>query len=430
MSEDAQATAAPPDSGVSGPEAGAPAGAAQAPLCFIVDEESSIRHFVSLILHGIGVDTMEFADGAAFRAARSTRPPDIVFLNINLDANDTIHSLEALGRTNYTGAVQLMSQRGAAVLESLKHIGETHRLRMLPVLKKPFETSAIQKIFSELKLGFANPVAARVGLGEALQNNWVEFWYQPKVDMRRKQLAGAEVFARVIHPQHGVLMPGSFMPGADDASLLKLAEMSLTDALKAGAKFAKVGIPLRMATNISIAALQKLPVGEIVRAQYPDANSWPGLIIDLTEEQVVKEISTACELAKQFEPFNVRLAIDDFGRAHSSLTKVRDMSFAEMKLDRSFVTDCGTDKVNAPICKTVIDLAHSFGSLAVGIGIEKASELTALVSMGCDLGQGFLLGQPMPEDRFLALLKQRATVRPANVVKVGPPATAAAAAAS
>jgi EAL domain-containing protein (putative c-di-GMP-specific phosphodiesterase class I)/CheY-like chemotaxis protein len=426
MSENTQATA--PSGRVGAPETvNTPAGAAQPPLCFIVDEESSIRHFVSLILHGIGVDTMEFADGEEFRAAHSPRPPDIVFLNINLDANDTIQSIEALSRANYTGAVQLVSHRGAAVLESLKHIGETHRLRMLPVLKKPFETSAIQKIFSELKLGFADPVAARVGLAEALENDWVEFWYQPKVDMRRKQLAGAEVFARVIHPQHGVLMPGSFMPGADDASLLKLAEMSMVNALTAGISFANHGVALRMAINISIGALAKLPVGDIVREHQPRPDNWPGLIVDLTEEQVVREITLACELAKQLEPFNVRLAIDDFGRAYSSLTKVRDMSFAEMKLDRSFVTDCGTDKVNAPICKTVIDLAHSFGSLAVGIGIEKASELTALVSMGCDLGQGFLLGQPMPKDRFMTLLKQRATVRPAAVVKVGPPAAAAAA---
>ena len=83
-----------------------------------------------------------------------------------------------------------------------------------------------------------------------------------------------------------------------------------------------------------------------------------------------------------------------------------------MKLDRSFVTDCGTDKVNAPICKTVIDLAHSFGALRSASASRRPSDLLALVSMGCDLGQGFLLGQPMPEERLLALLKQRANVRP------------------
>ena len=73
---------------------------------------------------------------------------------------------------------------------------------MLPVLKKPFETSAIQKIMSELKLGHGPaPSGVKIALAEALKNNWVEFWYQPKIDLRRKQLAGAEAFARVCHPR-------------------------------------------------------------------------------------------------------------------------------------------------------------------------------------------------------------------------------------
>lgn len=416
------ASAVPADSAIASHAAAA--GQRRTPLCFVIDEESSIRHFVSLILQGIGIDTMEFADGDAFRAARSPRAPDLIFLSINLDASDAIQSIEALGRLGYTGAVQLMSNRGSAVLESLKQVGEQHKLRMLPVLKKPFETSALQKIVSEQKLGFTQPVAEKISLAEALENNWVEFWYQPKVDMRRKQLAGAEVFARVLHPQHGIMMPGSFMPGADDASLLTLAEKGLVDGLKAGIAFAKFGVNLRIAINISIAALVKLPVGDIVRAHRPEADNWPGLILDLTEEQIVKEISLACEMTKKLAPHNVKLAIDDFGRAYASLTKVKELPFAEMKLDRSFVTDCGTDKVNAPICKTVIDLAHSFGALAVGIGIERASELTALVSMGCDLGQGFLLGQPMPAERFITLLKQRANVRP-SMAAIGIPAAAA-----
>ncbi len=428
MSEKTLSPAAPAAGDAAASSAAAPvAGLARTPLCFVVDEENSIRHFVSLILQGTGIDTMEFADSAAFRAARSAYPPDIIMLNVSLDAGDAIQSIEALGRSGYPGALQLMSNRGSAVLENLKMIGEQHKLKMLPVLKKPFETSAVQKIVSELKLGHAHPATARVGLAEAMQNDWVEFWYQPKVDMRRKQLAGAEVFARVRHPQHGVLLPGSFMPGADEATLLTLAERALVEALKGGIKFAKLGVNLRMAINVSIDALVKLPVGDIVRAHRPEAEAWPGIIIDLTEEQIVKEITLACDQSKKLAPHNVRLAIDDFGKAYASLTKVKEMPFAEMKLDRSFVTACGTDKVNAPICKTVIDMAHSFGSLAVGIGIENAADLTALVSMGCDLGQGFLLGQPMPEERFIALLKQRVNVRPANVVNVGAPAMAAAA---
>ena len=113
------------------------------PLCFIVDGEGSIRHFVSLILQGSGVDTMEFPDGMAFRKARAARAPDLIFLDVSLEAKEAVQSLEALGRTGFKGAVQLMSNRGSAVLESIKTIGEQHKLRMLPVLKKPFETSAV-----------------------------------------------------------------------------------------------------------------------------------------------------------------------------------------------------------------------------------------------------------------------------------------------
>ena len=392
-------------------DAEAPPSASHTPLGLIVDPESSIRHFLTLILQGSGIDTMEFSDGGAFRRARVSRAPDMIFLDVNLEAHDAIRSLEGLAKANYKGAVQLMSKRGSAVLENVKLIGVHHKLNMLPVLKKPFDSSSVQKIIQDQKLGNAPAAAARLSLDECLKNNWVEFWYQPKIDLRKKQLAGAEAFARVRHPQYGVLSPGSFMPGADDATILALSEFSLVSALKAGLNFSKLGVNLRIAVNVAVPALVKLPIEDIVRAHRPSVASWPGLIIDVTEEQIVTEIGLANELAQKLNQHNIKLAIDDFGRGFTALMKLKEVPFAEMKLDRAFVVDCGTDKVNAPICKAVIDLAHSFGSAAVGIGLEKAADVLALVSMGCDLGQGFLLGQPMPEERFASLLKQRATAR-------------------
>jgi EAL domain-containing protein (putative c-di-GMP-specific phosphodiesterase class I) len=291
----------------------------------------------------------------------------------------------------------------------VKSIGDQHKLQMLPVLKKPFDTSAIVRIMQELKLGHPAPIAARIGLDEALRNNWIEFWYQPKIDLRKKQLAGAEAFARARHPQFGILPPGGFMPGATESELIALSELALVSVLKAGLNFAKLGINLRFAVNIPVNALVKLAIPEIVRAQQAtQLDNWPGLIIDVPEEQIIADLALANEMTKRLAHLNVKLAVDHFGRGYSSLARLKELPFAELKLDRSFVSDCGTDKVNAPLCKTVIDLAHNFGSAAVAIGIEKAADALALTSMGCDLGQGFLLGQPMPEDRFLSLLRQRA----------------------
>jgi EAL domain-containing protein (putative c-di-GMP-specific phosphodiesterase class I) len=388
--------------------------AGRVPLCFVIDSDASIRHFLSLIMHGAGLDTEEFADGHGLTTALARRTPDAVFLNIPLDSAEAIGCVVALGQRGYSGYLQLMSSRGSAVLAHVKSIGDQHRLLMLPPLKKPFETSVILQVLQDIKLGDPPAVAGRVDLDDALSNNWTEFWFQPKIDLRKKQLVGAEAFARVRHPIHGVLTPGAFMPGASESSLVTLSEVALAEVLRAGLNFAKLGVNLRLAVNIPVNALVKIAVEDIVQKYRPQYDKWPGLVIDVTEEQIVTDLKLASDLTKRLAHLNVKLAIDDFGRGYSSLVRLKELPFAELKLDRAFVADCGTDKVNAPLCKTVIDLAHNFGSIAVAIGIEKAADALALVSMGCDYGQGFLLGQPMPEERFVSLLRQRAGANKPN----------------
>jgi EAL domain-containing protein (putative c-di-GMP-specific phosphodiesterase class I) len=381
---------------------------AYAPLCFVVDSDASIRSFLSLVLHGVGVDTEEFSHGKSIEAAMGKREPNLVFLNIALESSEAIETVIALGRRSYSGHIQLMSARGSAVLAHVKSIGEQHGLQMLSTLKKPFETSAVIKVLQELKLGDPPAVAGRIDLEDALRKNWIEFWYQPKIDLRRKQLVGVEAFARARHPINGVLLPGAFMPGAQDPTIIALSELALTQSLSAGQKFAKLGANLQLSVNVPVSALVKLPLAEIVQTGRAKFEKWPGLIIDIPEDQIISDIALATEMAKKLKPLGVRLAVDHFGRGYGSFARLEESPFAEFKLDRVFVTDAGADKVNAPLCKTVIDLAHNFGSTAVAIGIERASDALALTSMGCDYGQGFLLGQPMPEERFMSLLRQRA----------------------
>jgi EAL domain-containing protein (putative c-di-GMP-specific phosphodiesterase class I) len=394
------------------PVAGTTPAAASAPLCVVIDDGPSIRQFLSLILHGLGLDTQAFSDGATMRAAMKARVPDLVFLEIALDSADAIETVVALGQMRFRGSVQLMSQRGAAVLEHVKSIGVQQNLKMLPVLKKPFETDAVVKIVETLRLGTQTSGAARVGLDDAIAKNWIEFWYQPKIDLRRKQLAGAEAYVRARHPQNGVMLPAAFMPGATDAATIALAERAIESALQTGLTFSKLGVNIRISVNIPVGALVKMPIGEIVRAHRPDHDKWAGLVVDIPEEQIINDLPLASELAAKLKPHNVLLAIDDFGRAHASVARFGKLPFAELKLDRALVADCGTNKANAPRCKAAIDLAHNHGRTAVAMGIEKAADAHALVSMGCDFGQGFLLGQPMPEARFISLMRQRATPSP------------------
>jgi EAL domain-containing protein (putative c-di-GMP-specific phosphodiesterase class I)/CheY-like chemotaxis protein len=388
---------------------------ARVPLCFVIDADDSVRRFLSLILHGAGLNTEEFAAGESIAAAMAKRSPHIVFLDIALEFGEAVKCLVELATGNYRGQVQLISGRGSAVLAHVKNIGEQQHLKMLPVLKKPIEPQAILNVLQELKLGHAPPTAGRIGLDEALNHDWIEFWYQPMIDLRKKQLVAAESFARARHPQHGIMLPDAFMPGATETTLVKLAEHSLVSALKAGLNFTKLGVNLQMAVNISIEALGKVRFPEILQEYRPQFDRWPGLVVDVAEEQIVSDLTRVSEIARELKQSGVSLAIDNCGRRCASLTNLKEPSFTGFKLDRAFVADCATSKVNAPLCKTVIDLAHGFGSVAVAIGIEKASDALALLRMGCDYGQGFLLGQPMPEELFVSLLRQRAAgqTRPA-----------------
>jgi hypothetical protein len=93
---------------------------------------------------------------------------------------------------------------------------------------------------------------------------------------------------------------------------------------------------------------------------------------------------------------------------YSSLARLKELPFSELKLSRSFVDGCSTDEKNSAICQMVIDLAHRFGSVVVGEGIEARADLQALMAMGCDFGQGFLLARPMDKQSFVSVLNQRA----------------------
>lgn len=246
-----------------------------------------------------------------------------------------------------------------------------------------------------------------VEIAEALRNNWFEIWYQPKIDLKRKCLAGAEALARIRHPSLGVLWPSSFLPGADEQSTLLLAQHALLSTLRTWSTFDAAGFNLHLAINVPVNVLLKLPIPALVRENRPKADHWPGIILEVTEDQIVRDIKQAHDVATQLRVSGITISIDDFGAGYSSFSSLRDLPFAEIKLDSSFVKNCATDATNAAICQTAIDLAHRFGSAAVAEGIESAVDLQALQVMGCDFGQGVLIAPPMPQERFIALLQQR-----------------------
>jgi EAL domain-containing protein (putative c-di-GMP-specific phosphodiesterase class I) len=247
----------------------------------------------------------------------------------------------------------------------------------------------------------------RIEIDEALNKDWFEIWYQPKINLNRKCLAGAEALARIRHPVLGVMRPGSFLPAITEDSVARLTELAVLAALADWAVFDQAGFNLTLAINVPVSVLRKVSIPALLDRYRPSCDHWPGMILELTEDEIVRDPDLARAIANDVRLNGLQISIDHFGAGVSSLSSLRELPFSELKLDPAMTRDCATDTANAALCQTAIDLAHRFGSAAVADGIERQADLQALIAMGCDFGQGPLLAPAMPQEDFLELLLRR-----------------------
>jgi EAL domain-containing protein (putative c-di-GMP-specific phosphodiesterase class I) len=378
-------------------------------LAFVVDDEEGLCKFIATTLATCQIDADSFRTAEQALAALDHRIPAIIFLDIALKHSDAVDVIRGLGERKYAGAVQLMSGSDPMLLADVCRIGARHGLEMLPPLSKPFRTAAILDALTGASIGGRMsevPPAMAIrcqDLDQALAEGWLELWYQPKIDLRTMALVGAEGLIRCRHPEHGILTPASLLPNASEAGLRALTEFVIVQALRDWSDFANCGSSPRLAVNSTLGGLINPNLIPLIREHRPSIEWWPGLILEVTEEDVVEDMTLAHEIATQLRIYGVMLAIDDFGEGYSSFARLRELAFAELKLDGSFVRHCGEDERNAGICRAIIELAHQFGATAVAEGIEDEDDMLAVQRMGCDLGQGFLLSPPMPKSKFESL---------------------------
>lgn len=384
------------------------------PDAFVIDDEDGICNYISTTLDGLGLTTESYLTAEAAVAALERGQPDIVFLDIALGRSDAIDVIRKLGERRYHGIVQLMSGTKSLLLDDVHRIGALHGLNMCPPLTKPFRKEAIRRAVASLPLygcpevavSFAPPV--QPGLDIALANGWLELWYQPKIDLRTGALAGVEGVVRYCHPILGVHPIDSLLPQASAETRAALIQHFLIAALRDWDELDRAGINVRVAVNANVDVLTNMDLTALVRENRSKSETWPGLILEVSEHEVIKDLNLAHEIATQLRIYDITLAISNFGAGFSSFERLRELPFSELKLHAGFVAGCADDARNAGICQAAIDLAHRFEVAVVADGLEDASDLRALQRMGCDAGQGPLLAEPMPISKFIAALGERA----------------------
>jgi EAL domain-containing protein (putative c-di-GMP-specific phosphodiesterase class I) len=245
---------------------------------------------------------------------------------------------------------------------------------------------------------------------EALAKRWLEVWYQPKVNLQRRVLAGAEALLRLRHPMLGIIPPSRFIPSTGSAPYDDMTAFVFETVARDWAILGRLGAKLAVSINASMELVARPSFLDMLTAAWPKMEARPPLIIEVTEGDAMSDLQSARESAIQLRLHGAHLSIDDFGIGYSTFARLRDLPFSEIKLDRTFVLGCSTDPKQKAICEATVGLARQFGILATAEGIEHEADCATIQQLGFDMAQGYFFARPSTFADFRGLLLKKARV--------------------
>jgi diguanylate cyclase (GGDEF)-like protein/PAS domain S-box-containing protein len=251
---------------------------------------------------------------------------------------------------------------------------------------------------AQLQVQIANNLRSAINDGE------LELYLQPIVDLASGERVGAEALVRWHHPIMGMVPPNQFIPVAERTRLIEsLGLWILDDACRLGARMVEAQPSSRIAINVSPRQLASEGFLDLALATMAEHGLDPAQVVFEVTETVFLEMKdeVRANLAGLVEA-GVRIALDDFGTGYSSLNHLRQMPAQIVKIDRSYTADLGVDSATTAIVEAMVGLTRQLGQELVAEGIETEEQARMLGEMGVAMGQGYLLGRPMPEDDFFA----------------------------
>src|SRR6202048_5018611 len=244
-------------------------------------------------------------------------------------------------------------------------------------------------------------------LSLAIKNGELSLHYQPQAAAREtvasSEIIGFEALARWLHPLRGFVPPSDFIPLAEESGLIvEMGEWILREACREAASWP---MPLQIAVNLSPAQFMHGDLVGLVHSILLETGLAPGrLELEITEGVLIEDFDRGLALLRRLKALGVRISMDDFGSGYSSLSYLQAFPFDKIKIDRAFVINLGRNPQSAAIVRAVIDLGHALEMSIVAEGVETQEQLGFLAEEGCDAGQGYFLGKPLPIAQYAALV--------------------------
>ncbi len=263
----------------------------------------------------------------------------------------------------------------------------------------------------QLHIAAGDQLRLEADLRNALGNNELELYYQPRIDLATEDVRGVECLIRWHHPERGLVPPDDFIPMAERNGLIvPIGYWVIEQACKRLQECTEAGFPgLVFAVNLSFRQFHDRRMTETIFRIIFNANIDTSLLeLELTESAMMHDPEYAQRCLRELNQLGISFALDDFGTGFSSLSNLQHLPISLVKIDKSFVQELGKSADSEHIIRAIISLAHSLQMSVVAEGVETRSQLDFLRQQQCDEIQGYYYAHPMPWDELVSFLHKRA----------------------
>ena len=382
-------------------------------LHFLVAEgDTRVRKVLCDTLATLGATQMtEVSDGnSALKCFHDTFAPpvNIAIVDVALAGMDGLELIRNLAAMNCRARVIITGQLESTLLFSIETMAQAYGLELLGTLAKPVGAAALQQLIGHYQpppsLSQRAPVPifsfAQVGMG--LQERQFEPYFQPKIALETGHVKGLEVFARWVHPEHGVLGPSSFIDALEENNRIDFLDWWMIEkSVERCRALHDQGLTVEVSINVAPETLAHPAFIEQISACVDRHQVAPAyLTFEMPESSVLTNDPSFLERLVRLRMIGYGLAIDDYGTGRSNLQLLARVPFTELKIDRSFVDGASRKRGLGTVLSSCLTLARSLQRESCAVGVETRQDWDFLQRLGCTYAQGYHIARPMKAEAF------------------------------
>lgn len=242
-------------------------------------------------------------------------------------------------------------------------------------------------------------------LRQALPNNELTLYFQPKIHLKHGSIVGVEALIRWTHPELGVISPAKFIPLAEETGLImEIGEWSLLEACKINKHWQEEGYEhISVAVNLSPKQFYHPSIADSISQALQSSGLNPSYLeIEINEETVMTDMDAATKKLDSIQMLGVCISLDHFGTGYTSISHLKQFHISSLKIDQSFIKGIPLKPDDLAITSAMIALAHNLGLTVVAEGVETVEQVQHLAAQGCDIVQGYFLSHPLPQSKIVS----------------------------